>query len=148
MIRAFTLTEVLVVIGILGIIASFSPFVGIRAYQHALTKADIDLVILALHLARSESMHYQCQSMDCQEASAYGVHISETSVLVFEGETYETRTPSLDREFSLFATEITSTATDILFYPNGSSSSATISMRENTSAWSITVGKDGSIETL
>lgn len=95
--RGFTFIEIMIVLGILGLLSAiiFSTFISLRKSQ-ALDK-DTEIVAEVLTQARS-------QTLSSQNASQYGVHIASAGITLFTGSSYIAGAAT-NQSFSLTATD-------------------------------------------
>ena len=109
--RAFSLTEVLIVIFILAIVFLFTVPVGIRFFAVSQLDTATDEVIQTLR--RSQAL-----SSTQENDSTYGVFFSPSGYTLFKGGSYATRDSSYDQVYILSGdvTAITSfVANDVIF---------------------------------
>ncbi len=88
--NGFTLIEMLIAVFILMIIASLGLFIGFDQYRSYSLSAERDTVVGLLQKARNQSMN------NINEA-AHGVEILSGSYVVFQGNSYATRTAAYDQ---------------------------------------------------
>ncbi|CAN5726775.1 hypothetical protein BH11PAT2_BH11PAT2_06580 [soil metagenome] len=147
--RGFTLIEMVVVLAVVGTIASFTALQDLGAYSRALAGTDVDSVVGALIKARSESMQGICATYGCEVAPAHGVMVSEHQVVVFEGPSYEGRAQSADELFPLQGTDTISGTPEIVFkaYSGDSVEPATLTLSNSTGArWQVTIDSSGAVQ--
>lgn len=140
--------EVLIVIGIMGIllVISVSTFSLFNKTQ-ALDK-DADLVVESLEEARS-------QTLSSQNASQYGVHFSANKITIFSGTTYSSSNSS-NRDFllastdTIFSTTLNGGGSDVIFNRlTGETSqygTVVISSPTTSRTRTVTIHKTGVIE--
>jgi len=106
--RGFTLTEVLIVIGIALFISGLTIPVGVRFFQ--VQTLDETAVSLMETLRRAHN-HAVFQKND----SDFGVKILSDSYVLFQGDSYASRTQSEDENFILSTNIITSGIDEVVF---------------------------------
>ena len=117
--QAFTLTEILVVLALLGVLATFTLFISLDYYRSATLRSERDTVVTILEKARS-------QSMNNIDQSPHGLHITTSSYILFEGSTWASRAQALDISFPVSG-GVTATGNDIIFSQlSGATTAATI----------------------
>ncbi len=146
--QGFTLLEVLIVIGIAGILAgiTFSTFVSSRKNESF--KHDTSGVVELLREARN-------QTLSSKNASQYGVNFSPTSAVLFTGATYTAGATS-NKTFTLSSGNTLSTSlpggtTAILFNrltgETNQASTVTVTMLgANSASTTINIYRSGTIE--
>ena len=87
--EGFTLIEVLVVIALGVILATFSLLLGTNFYTSYSFRSDRDILVSALEKARNRSLANINQA-------PHGVHIDPAQYVIFEGATYATRDATKD----------------------------------------------------
>jgi prepilin-type N-terminal cleavage/methylation domain-containing protein len=138
---AFTLIEVLVVIALLGVVASFSVLMGTDALARATAHSERDLVVTLLEGARARSL----ANID---ETPHGLHIDASSYIVFMGSAYSAGDP--DNESTPKDSAVTvSGPTDIIFDPlsgNVGTGEGTLLFADGTSEASIDINEQGRID--
>jgi prepilin-type N-terminal cleavage/methylation domain-containing protein len=117
--RGFTLLEILVVVALTAMIASFSAYQGIGSYQQAIVRIDAETTDSSLRYARSLSMHGVCADPSCRASATHGVRNLPAGTTVFEGTSYEERSVEQDQFFPFLGSEAVPSSSDILFLENG-----------------------------
>ena len=99
--KGFTLSEVLVVLGMLSVISVvvFSIFITFRKSQSL--DLDVETIVETLNQARS-------QTLSSYNGSVYGVHFIYPKIILFTGNTYSAN-DSLNKEILLNASNVTLT---------------------------------------
>jgi prepilin-type N-terminal cleavage/methylation domain-containing protein len=92
----FTLMEVLLVLGLLGMIFSMTAFVGIDSYRGSSFRNERDAFIGVLQRARDQSINNICLG-GCTDSKKHGVYITSTDYTIFQGNSYATRDTSVDQ---------------------------------------------------
>ncbi|MDB5245562.1 MAG: hypothetical protein JWN90_667 [Parcubacteria group bacterium] len=147
--RGFTLTEMIVVIALMGTIASFTALQNINAYTRILAHTDASTVRGALVKARSEAMQSLCSSELCDAPPPHGVLVSEHQALIFEGSSYAGRVPNADEIVPLDGTNAITGMREIVFAPiSGEPLEATSLILANNSGavWQITTESSGAVK--
>lgn len=89
----FTLTEVMVVIGMIAIVSSIGLFVSMETYHNSSFHNSRDVLISALQHARSQAVNNVCVGT-CTDGKPHGVHIifdasgNASKFIVFQGSSY------------------------------------------------------------
>ncbi len=91
--KGISLIEIMVVIGLFAIIASFSVFIGIDDYRRTVSKNDVEVVMRMLSKARSQAINNVCLGNPCTEGRPHGFHIEKDSYTIFQGNTYNPSDP-------------------------------------------------------
>lgn len=91
--QGFTLVEMLVVIGLIGVVAGFSVIVGLDSFRGDSYRAERDSVILLMQRARTEALNNINQS---RHGVAFFPTDHPQSYVEFEGDTYATRDTTMD----------------------------------------------------
>jgi prepilin-type N-terminal cleavage/methylation domain-containing protein len=90
--KGFTLTEMMIVIGLIGMIASMSMFIDINSYRGDAFRSEISNLGIALQTARADALNNINQKK-------HGVAIYPSGFdgyVIFEGNSYATRDPARD----------------------------------------------------
>ena len=88
--RGFSLIEIMVVLGIFSIIATFSLFASMDFWRSSSFRGERNLIVGILQKARSESMS------NINELP-HGVHIDPNQYVLFEGNTYNPLDPKNEK---------------------------------------------------
>ena len=87
----FTLIEILVIVGLFGLLAAMGAFIGFDSIGRSSVHSERDLVVLMLTGARTRALANVNQV-------AHGVHITADKIIIFEGLSYSgTTEPATDR---------------------------------------------------
>lgn len=101
--KGFSIVELIVVIGIVGVLAS-TVTIFTRSFQRQNDlKVSVVTVAQALHVARAEAIAVDGDG-------AWGVSVQNGQAVVFKGKTYASRSASFDQFYS-FPSSVTSTGT-------------------------------------
>lgn len=93
----FTLLEILIVIGMTVIIMSFGLFFDFDQFRLHSFQADRDVLISALHHARSRAVSNICYEPPvCNDGKPHGVRIEAGEFIIFQGSSYAGRDASHD----------------------------------------------------
>jgi len=84
--RGFTLIEIMVVLGLVGVIAALSVAVSFNSLGRSSVHTERDTLVSLLWVARTKSLANVDQS-------AHGVHIEANTFTVFTGDTYSASDP-------------------------------------------------------
>ncbi len=79
----------LVVLGIITIVGSLALVTTMRSVSASSFRTEEGLLIVSLQKARSESIAGVCAAQTCASAVAHGVHITPSSLVLFEGSAYD-----------------------------------------------------------
>jgi prepilin-type N-terminal cleavage/methylation domain-containing protein len=153
--KGFTLMEVLLVIGLITIVASFGLFVSMDSYNSSSFQNDRNLLVSTLMRARSESINNVClstTSSPCTDGKPHGVHLDTSGGLVtqyvlFQGTTYNPTDPINEIIKTNHYLTISGT-TDVYFTELSDSvtTPVTITLKDNsTSTSDINIGGEGQI---
>ncbi|MEN9390285.1 MAG: hypothetical protein RLZZ283_385 [Candidatus Parcubacteria bacterium] len=105
------------VIGLVGVVASFGLFLSWESYEATLFKSDRDILVSALHRARSQAVNNMCFDPVCTDGSAHGVYIDTANhqYIVFEGASYATRHAGVDQVYDGTPSVTVAGPTEIVF---------------------------------
>ncbi len=112
----FTLIEILVVIGMLSIVGGLSLVMTLDTYRAYFFKNDRDILVSALHKARSQSINNMCLGA-CTGGKPHGVHIESGNYTIFQGITYSASDPINEKLGGGNAATTVSGLTDVVFTP-------------------------------
>jgi prepilin-type N-terminal cleavage/methylation domain-containing protein len=93
--QGFTLMEIILVLGLLGIIFAFTAFITFDTYRGSSFRNERDTIIGTLQRARTESMNNVCAG-SCTNSKPHGVYFTSTSYTLFQGATYASRDIAYD----------------------------------------------------
>lgn len=130
----FTLAEVTVVIGLLGILVALGSFVSASYLRDQYLRSSGEAVIANLRQAQSDA---RTQANDL----AHGIKLTTDSVVLFSGDSYAGRTASLDIETE-FSTSVVLPGTDEISIPEGASgpnATTTVTLQNDALAIDITL---------
>ncbi len=148
--RAFTLLEVLVVVGIIALISSIAGITSIDAYRKTLTKEDIAELVSITRNARILSVTGSGEENNNTASRSHGIKVFPHEIILFSGASYQTRATPLDASYPLLGPETFSSTGEIVFAPytgrteNENIISVTVS---KTLFWKLTVNTAGGINT-
>jgi prepilin-type N-terminal cleavage/methylation domain-containing protein len=101
--RGISIIEVLLVIALIAIVASFAMTANFDSFQGHGFRDERDTLIGLLHTARSHAMNSICLGADCTEGKSHGVFIQTDSVthsvqhyVLFQGSSYGDRDSVFD----------------------------------------------------
>ncbi len=137
-----------VVLSLIGIIASFTVSEDLEAFSRVLARTDVDRVVGALVEARGEAIHGVCSDDSCDFPPAHGVMIRDHEVVVFGGPSYEGRAQDADELFPLEGITQVTGMREILFTPSTVEAISTQNMLFSNSAgaeWKISIDYSGAI---
>ncbi len=92
--EGFTLIEILVVIGILAIIASFGLFFSMENYRGSSFRDERDLLVSTLQHSRAQAVNNVCFGSPCPDGKPHGIHFfpkgdpSDDRFVVFQGASF------------------------------------------------------------
>lgn len=132
--NGFTLAEVTIVIGLLGILVALGTAFSSSYLSGQYLRSAGETVIAELRRAQTEST---TQSNDL----SHGIKVLEGSVVRFAGETYASRTASLDAT-TAFSADVTVAGNDEIDIPEGASgpvTTTTVTIERSSAAIDITI---------
>ena len=137
---AFTLAEVLITLGILGIIiAATAPFTFQFYYRYQL---DSDRTTFVSILREARTM-----SMSGIGGTDHGIHIASSQFTLFEGSSYATRNTSKDQTYDRFEAVAVTGQSEIVFRSlNGKSASVSFTLDNGAKKSKIYVNTEGRID--
>lgn len=136
----FTLVEMLLTIGIVSVLAGLAISGGVASYGRGLARTDRLNAIGALREARDMALHGICTQIPCTVPASHGVHITQQTLVLFEGSSYASRYAPADVSMPLSGTRSITGANEIVF------DAGTGNVRQ-ASSFSMT-GNDGRIEDM
>ena len=145
--KGFTLIEVLVVLGILTVVGSFSIIMGVDSYRGQLFRSDRDVLITALQHARSQAVGNICLGSGCTGGKPHGVYISPDTYVMFQGTSYAARDVAVDAVLDATPSVIQSGITEVVFKQLSGDVLTTgdIILTEENHVSTITIGSEGQI---
>lgn len=115
-VRAVTLIEIVVVVGLLVVIAALGLMVSMDDYRAQNFHTERDTVVSVLHKARSQAVNNMCFGVGCTDGKAHGVHVANGEYVVFQGATYATRDVAVDEVITAGdAATVVTGPTDVIF---------------------------------
>ncbi len=140
----FTLIEATIVLAIMGVLATLGIIAGLDTYARYNFHSEEDTVVSLLQKARSEAIHNIGESR-------HGVHFPDASdpdnLVLFKGADYASRDPAYDIKIPRSKIADYSGSSEIVFTQlSGTTTSATITMRNGTNIANITVNNEGGID--
>lgn len=105
--KGFTLTEILIVIGLVGIFAAFGMFVSMDFYRSFSFRAEQSIAVSILMKARSRALANV-------EESTHGVHFETDKYVLFQGTPYVAGHPN-NEDINIAPTVSTSGLTEVTF---------------------------------
>jgi prepilin-type N-terminal cleavage/methylation domain-containing protein len=155
--RAFTLVEMIIVLGLVGMIASLVAFQNLSAYSRLLGQTDGETIRSSLIKARSDAMNGVCTGDSCEDILPHGIRVTKSDVTIFEGTSYDLRVTSADQLFPLDDSTASSTFSseyvvqESIFTPvTGAENNPSSLVRRTTSGalWNIHINEFGTIELM
>lgn len=147
----FTLVELLVVMGLVGIIGSMSMLVGMDTFRKSSLRSERDKLVAIIHKARAQSMNNICLGAGCTGGKAHGVHLSGGQYVLFQGTSYGARDIAVDMvtvpeypvSFSGSVSDVVfeTLSGDVITYPSGND----IAISDGIASSTITFGTEGTI---
>lgn len=111
----FTLIETLIVCAIITMLASLVFIVDLSVYfKKSFEESSIELYT-TLAKARSQSMHNVCRGPQCTEGKSHGVYITRGAYILYEGESFNLRDPSMDELFVFNDAAYSANSVDVNF---------------------------------
>ncbi len=138
--NGFTLIETLVVIGIMLVIVSMGVFVSMEEYRGHSLRSERDGLVAILQRARAESLHNMNQS-------SHGVHIADSSYVLFEGSDWQHRSLSQDAVFTTGNVQLSGGGDVVFGQLDGSlATTSIITLNATGQKVSVSVGSSGQID--
>ncbi len=153
--RGVSLMEVIVVVSLVSVAAGMTLFINLDSYRGYLSRSDRELLIVALHHARSQAVGNVCLGTGCTNGRAHGVAIreAEQEYVIFQAAatspfSYATRDVQEDIVIPINAgSTFSGSLTEVVFSPLSgnavASGSIEISAHGRTSIF--TIGTEGQI---
>ena len=128
--RAFTLIEVIIVLGFLVAGAALSLMVSMDTYRGTSFRSERNLLIAALEHVRSQAVNAVCLG-SCTDAASHGVEITPLAYVIFQGQAYASRDALFDDPVSASPRIAHSGSLEIVFTPySGTSTGGTITLSD------------------
>lgn len=146
--RGFTLTEILIVMALISVVAGLSTIMSMDNYHSYSFSNERDLIVAVLHKARSQAINNMCLGAGCTDGRPHGVHIVGNQYTVFQGPTFAGRDSAVDEIVRANAPVTLTGATDVIFsqLSGSASSTASITISDATAHTStITINSEGQI---
>jgi prepilin-type N-terminal cleavage/methylation domain-containing protein len=135
----FTVIEVLIVIGIFGILAAIGLFFSMDFFRTYSTNSEQVTLVSALSQARA-------QSLANINRQPHGVRVTPENYTIFSGSSFDTRDQSFDRVLSVSSAVHPSGTTDIVFEQlSGNTSCTEICNITLTGASPVQINAQGAI---
>ena len=136
----FTIIEILLVIGIIGIIAVMTMFVNLDFYKTYDFQSEKGKVISLLEKARS-------QSLNNINDSKHGVYFDSSNYTLFEGNDYGSRIQSKDQVFPANSRLSHSGLSEVVFGRlTGDTTGGTITLTDGVHSVTLSLNNEGRID--
>lgn len=137
--RGFTLIEILIVLGILGIIFFVGWPIGLDFYLDYQLDSETDLLTAILEQARNLSMVNHNES-------DHGLYVNDKNFIVFQGSTFTSRVSSEDKIFPrVQAINVTGPAELVFAALSGTTASTTYNLSDGRKNRNVYVNAEGLI---
>ncbi len=95
--RAFTLLEILVVMGLVLMVVAFGLIVSFDDYRGFTFRNERDIVVNVIQKARGQAINNMCFGTGCTDGKPHGVYFGTPGqYTIFQGTTYATRDTAVD----------------------------------------------------
>jgi prepilin-type N-terminal cleavage/methylation domain-containing protein len=146
----FTLTEILITLGLVAALTSLGLPAEISEYEREMRRTDQALVLSSLREARAESLYNVVSNPDCTSAIPHGVYVTPNGLTIFEGQSYDSRYIPADITFSFSSIESLNSGNseEIVFEPRSGEVSTEIEFTMTASdgyAQHISIAQSGAI---
>jgi len=138
--KGFTLIEIIIVIGIIGLLASIS----MNAYTNSKSHENLQTSTLGLVEA---VRHAQSNAQSGKLDSSWGVKLNPSEVVVFKGSSYTARDSSLDQLLGLPSGVVVTGLSEIVFSKiiGNTTNTGTITVTSGSEIKNITINEKGTI---
>ena len=94
--KGFTMIEILVVVSLIAIVASFALYVSTSTFRGFSIRSERDTIVSALQKARSQAMSNICLGTpsSCTDGLPHGVHFNANQYVIYQGATYNSSDPN------------------------------------------------------
>lgn len=113
--RGFTLTEILIVMSLITMVAGFSSIMSMDNYRSYSFSNERDLLVAVLHKARSQAINNMCLGASCTDGKPHGVHMAPGQYTIFQGASFATRDSAVDENIQTSAPVTVTGINDIVF---------------------------------
>jgi len=132
--------EMIVTVGILLVILGLSAPFTINLYSRYQVDSERNMILALLRQARA-------MSMAGEGGTDHGVYISSSSFTLFEGQNYQSRNISKDREIERSNVSVVTVIYEFIFrYKTGNATSGNIIIENNAKQNTIYVNTEGRID--
>ena len=87
--KGFTLIEVILVIGLLLIIATFGLFFSFESFRGYSFHSDRDILVSLLQHVRSQAIGNTCRGSGCTDGKSQGIKIQNDKFIMFQGNSFD-----------------------------------------------------------
>ena len=138
--RGFSLFELLFVIALVAMIATFSLPVELQSFSNIRAKSDAEAALVLLRHAQLQSLHTVCANTECTETASHGVHMGKSFSLFKGVVSTTTPTDAFLRLTTFSSSDTASISFDHLGVP---STPATLTFGQPPQEWVVTVSATG-----
>ncbi len=117
---AFTLLEVLLSMGLSSILALASVAFGLNWYHQARVQQSESTYSFVSAFVELQSLEGMCRHEGCIAAEAHGFNVSQNSLQLFEGASFENQWPNAAREVPFDSAASSTQALSTIYFPDGS----------------------------
>jgi prepilin-type N-terminal cleavage/methylation domain-containing protein len=140
MAKGFTVIELLLVIALIGVIATLTATFGLATYRESIFRNDARLIINLLEQARTKAMAGE-------NTDSYGVQIAPNSITSFQGSSYQPTDPGNQKFSTSLGLQDRDQAVIIFRALNGSLlSPISLTLTNGILNKNITINTEGTIE--
>jgi hypothetical protein len=140
-----TLIEILVVLGMMAGIIALTALAPIHDFSLLEPRKDRETLMDALLFARGRAISGMCSADDCARGAPHGVFVDDSSIVIFEGPSYEERNRDADYAFPRASDATLEGDHEFLFFSRGGALARSIH-EETRPRYRITVSGEGRIE--